>query len=61
MAAFLVRLREDHERHGVEWENQTLDGFLEALGAWIADAQGRTPTLSRSCLQMATGRSSPGR
>ncbi|MFC9744586.1 DUF7660 family protein [Streptomyces niveus] len=47
MAAFLVRLREDHERHGVEWENQTLDGFLEALGAWIADAQGSYANLEQ--------------
>ncbi|MFE4959485.1 hypothetical protein ACFRCW_37240 [Streptomyces sp. NPDC056653] len=40
LAAFLARLREDHAQHGTEWENQTLDRFLEALGAWIADAQG---------------------
>ncbi|MFE7395095.1 hypothetical protein [Streptomyces sp. NPDC057582] len=40
LAAFLARLREDHAQHGAEWENQTLDRFLEALGAWIADAQG---------------------
>ncbi|MGW1090100.1 DUF7660 family protein [Streptomyces sp. NPDC002596] len=40
LAALLARLREDHAQHGAEWENQTLDRFLEALGAWIADTQG---------------------
>ncbi|MFF2525624.1 DUF7660 family protein [Streptomyces liangshanensis] len=40
LAAFVAHLREDHARHGDDWENPTLDRFLEALAAWITDAPG---------------------
>ncbi|WP_199551378.1 hypothetical protein [Streptomyces sp. N35] len=40
MVAFLARLREDHARHGSEWENQTLDRFLAALTAWVEACPG---------------------
>ncbi|MEU1405542.1 hypothetical protein ABZ471_24825 [Streptomyces sp. NPDC005728] len=40
LSAFLRRLRIDFEENGAEWENRTLDGFLEALGAWVSDAPG---------------------
>jgi len=37
----LVReLRQDYLRRGHEWENQSLDGFLEALAAWMHDSPG---------------------
>jgi hypothetical protein len=34
--AFLSRLRADHAANGRQWENPTLDRFLEALEAWAA-------------------------
>lgn len=39
-SAFLARLRADHAENGAEWENGTLDAFLEALEAWVSDAPG---------------------
>uniref|UniRef100_UPI003F686B2E DUF7660 family protein n=1 Tax=Streptomyces polyasparticus TaxID=2767826 RepID=UPI003F686B2E len=36
----MKRLREDHSRRGAEWENRTLDRFLEALAAWVEDSPG---------------------
>ncbi|MEU7050748.1 DUF7660 family protein [Streptomyces eurythermus] len=33
--AFLARLRADCEANGPQWVNPTLDGFLEALEAWV--------------------------
>ncbi|MDQ1037381.1 hypothetical protein QFZ75_003797 [Streptomyces sp. V3I8] len=40
LSSFLKRLRQDFEASGDQWENRTLDGFLEALEAWVADAPG---------------------
>ncbi|WP_405892283.1 hypothetical protein OG612_17365 [Streptomyces sp. NBC_01527] len=40
LAAFVERLRDDYAQHGEEWENPTLERFLEALGAWITDSPG---------------------
>ncbi|MFI1371201.1 hypothetical protein ACH4UY_04210 [Streptomyces longwoodensis] len=34
--AFLSRLRADYAANGPQWENPTLDRFLEALEAWVA-------------------------
>ncbi|MEU1408119.1 hypothetical protein ABZ471_38370 [Streptomyces sp. NPDC005728] len=39
LCAFLARLRADYES-GADWENGTLDAFLEALEAWISSAPG---------------------
>jgi hypothetical protein len=39
-SAFLARLRTDHAENGAEWENVTLDAFLEALEAWVSNAPG---------------------
>ncbi|MFG3477223.1 hypothetical protein ACGF3K_18425, partial [Streptomyces sp. NPDC047980] len=33
-------LRQDYLRRGHEWENQSLDHFLEALAAWMDDSPG---------------------
>jgi hypothetical protein len=41
LAAFVRDLHHDFLRQGDEWENPTLDRFLEALAAWIADSDGR--------------------
>ncbi|MFF5442625.1 hypothetical protein [Streptomyces achromogenes] len=38
--AFLARLRADHAANGRQWENATLDDFLEALEAWVASSPG---------------------
>ncbi|MEU5277745.1 hypothetical protein AB0G87_15155 [Streptomyces asoensis] len=38
--AFLTRLRADHATNGQQWENTTLDTFLEALEAWIGSSPG---------------------
>ncbi|MGW3497618.1 DUF7660 family protein [Streptomyces sp. NPDC001020] len=38
LSGFLRRLRQDFAESGTQWENRTLDSFLEALEAWVADA-----------------------
>ncbi|WP_422652952.1 DUF7660 family protein [Actinophytocola sp.] len=40
LAAFVRNLRQHFLRDGDEWENPTLDRFLDALAAWITDAPG---------------------
>ncbi|WP_157862296.1 DUF7660 family protein [Wenjunlia vitaminophila] len=35
-AAFLARLHEDCRQRGDQWENVTLERFLEALAAWVS-------------------------
>ncbi len=40
LAAFVTALRDDFIRSGADWENQTLDRFLDALSAWITAAPG---------------------
>jgi hypothetical protein len=39
-AAFVDALRSDLSTHPAEWENQTLERFLEALSAWVRDMDG---------------------
>ncbi|MDW8807586.1 hypothetical protein P1P68_23040 [Streptomyces scabiei] len=34
--AFIAHLHDDFAERGEQWENPTLDSFLEALAAWIA-------------------------
>ena len=38
--AFVRALRQDLKRNPEGWENNTLDLFLEALGAWAEDMDG---------------------
>ncbi|MEU9703154.1 hypothetical protein [Streptomyces sp. NPDC047981] len=40
LVAFLRELHQEFRRHGDEWENHTLERFLEALAAWVHDAPG---------------------
>ncbi|GAA0376937.1 DUF7660 family protein [Streptomyces blastmyceticus] len=40
LAAFLSDLHQEYLRRGHEWENGTLDRFLEALAAWTKDSDG---------------------
>ncbi|QLJ01771.1 hypothetical protein HZZ00_12530 [Streptomyces sp. NEAU-sy36] len=40
LAAFVRSLRRSHAEDGSFWENQDLPSFLEALAAWIDDADG---------------------
>ncbi|MFC8823771.1 hypothetical protein ACFT9I_00220 [Streptomyces sp. NPDC057137] len=37
---FVQKLRQDFERQGDAWENNTLGDFLEALAAWVDDSPG---------------------
>jgi hypothetical protein len=37
--AFLAQFRRDLEERSDEWENLTLPHFLEAMGAWVEDAE----------------------
>ncbi len=37
---FVHRLRDDYLRRGEEWENRSIDRFLEALAGWIEDSPG---------------------
>jgi hypothetical protein len=36
----LDELREDLKAHPDEWENPTLDDYLEGMRAWLADSSG---------------------
>ncbi|WRZ88655.1 hypothetical protein OHB54_06005 [Streptomyces sp. NBC_01007] len=40
LAAFVRSLQHSHAEDGSSWENLDLPGFLEALAAWIDDADG---------------------
>ncbi|WP_406858744.1 hypothetical protein ABZO31_00100 [Streptomyces sp. HUAS MG47] len=40
LVTFVRELHEDYLRRGGEWENQTLDDFLEALATWMHDSPG---------------------
>ncbi|MDQ0990981.1 hypothetical protein [Streptomyces sp. V3I7] len=40
LAAFVRALQRSHAEHGSSWENADLSSFLEALAAWIDDADG---------------------
>ncbi|MET9899674.1 hypothetical protein [Streptomyces sp. NPDC006446] len=40
LAAFVRSLHRTHADEGDSWENADLAGFLEALAAWIDDADG---------------------
>lgn len=40
LATFILSLRQDLSDYPAEWENPTLDRFLEALAAWCADMPG---------------------
>ncbi|MFE0513842.1 hypothetical protein [Streptomyces sp. NPDC058964] len=37
---FIAHLRDDFVERGEQWENATLDRFLDALAGWIADSPG---------------------
>lgn len=38
--AFLTRLTAECRQHGEQWENPTLERFLEALTAWVGSGPG---------------------
>ena len=40
LGRFVLALRDDLLNNGDAWENPTLDRFLDALAAWIADMEG---------------------
>lgn len=40
LAAHILNLRADLLERGDEWENPTLESYLEALAAWINDSGG---------------------
>ncbi|MER6571052.1 hypothetical protein ABT288_33945 [Streptomyces sp. NPDC001093] len=39
LVAFLRDLHRDFQQRGHEWENPTLDRFLEALAAWVEGSE----------------------
>ncbi|HEX9985076.1 MAG TPA: hypothetical protein VGF69_17585 [Thermoanaerobaculia bacterium] len=41
LVAFLSLLRQDLAQHGEQWENSTLESYLEALQAVLTDWRGR--------------------
>ncbi|WP_456303103.1 DUF7660 family protein [Streptomyces mirabilis] len=61
--AFLTRFTEDYCQRGEEWENPTLEQFLKALAAWVADAApSRYERYQGETLPpVATGRTSLGK
>ncbi|MEU7389804.1 DUF7660 family protein [Streptomyces tanashiensis] len=40
LVSFVRELHQEYVRKGHEWENPTLDTFLEALAAWMQDSPG---------------------
>jgi hypothetical protein len=40
LASFVSALRDDLLQHADEWENPTLDRFLDAFSAWCGDMPG---------------------
>ncbi|MFC7220522.1 hypothetical protein ACFQLX_20510 [Streptomyces polyrhachis] len=40
LAAHVLALRDDLLARGAEWENATIESYLEALAAWIKDSPG---------------------
>ncbi|MBB4934618.1 hypothetical protein F4561_005438 [Lipingzhangella halophila] len=38
LAAFVLLLSQEYSQRGDQWENVTLDRYLEALSAWIDSA-----------------------
>ncbi|MFE9859029.1 hypothetical protein [Streptomyces sp. NPDC005780] len=40
LVTFVRALHQDYLRRGNEWENQSLDHFLEALAAWMDASPG---------------------
>ncbi|MGW7202938.1 DUF7660 family protein [Streptomyces sp. NPDC054837] len=40
LVAFIRDLHQDYLRRGQDWENSTLDRFLEALASWTEDSGG---------------------
>jgi hypothetical protein len=40
LASFVRALRQDLNHHPEEWENPTLDDYLDALAAWTEDMDG---------------------
>ncbi|MEV6193384.1 hypothetical protein AB0M19_13410 [Streptomyces sp. NPDC051920] len=40
LAAFVRSIQRSHAEDGSSWENPDLSSFLEALAAWIDDADG---------------------
>ncbi|MFC9343605.1 hypothetical protein ACFT0G_31155 [Streptomyces sp. NPDC057020] len=40
LVTFLRDLHKEFRARGHEWENDTLDNFLEALAAWVLDSPG---------------------
>ncbi|MEU6272987.1 hypothetical protein ABZ871_11315 [Streptomyces populi] len=40
LVAFVRDLHQDYLQRGHDWENHTLDRFLEALAAWMAGSDG---------------------
>ncbi|MFE5028235.1 hypothetical protein ACFRAO_34235 [Streptomyces sp. NPDC056656] len=40
LVAFVRDLHQDYLQRGHDWENHTLDHFLEALAAWMAGSDG---------------------
>ena len=37
LASFVAELRQDFLRHPDEWQNLTLDHYLDSLSAWLVD------------------------
>lgn len=40
LVSFINALRNDLATHPEEWQNRTLDDFLEAMSAWVQDMDG---------------------
>ncbi|MFC3994963.1 hypothetical protein ACFOVU_03500 [Nocardiopsis sediminis] len=40
LAAFIARLGAEFRERGEEWENTTLDRYLDSLAAWLRSAPG---------------------
>ncbi|MBD3919674.1 hypothetical protein H8B09_12995 [Paenibacillus sp. PR3] len=48
LIAYLHELRRDLNEHAEDWENPTLNRFLEAMEAWLSDSGAYSDSLTWS-------------
>ena len=59
LVAFIEALAEDLRSHPDDWENHTLDRYVEALASWLAASDGAYRTKDSSPQPLPHGRT-PG-
>ena len=52
---FLFHLQKDFKENQDEWENITLEDYLESMEAWVNDCEDPTKTEVKRCLKIYHG------